>query len=96
MIPWLIIIFLFASLCSAAMGMAWIVGVRNRWVLLIISTVAGLAAGVGLSLMGTAVSPTVSTSSAALQGSVYGAAIGSGVWLVLMVGTGMWLRGSRD
>lgn len=82
MMPWIVATLLFASVCSAAMGMSWLIGVRRPWILCLVSISCGAGGGALLSAAGamtTAVDPTA----AIWRGAVTGGAIGTGVWALL-------------
>jgi hypothetical protein len=79
MIPWLIITLLTASVCSAAMGLAWLVGLRRGGALLVVGAGSGAICGLAVTLAHAGASGQV-------FGSAFGAAVGGSVWLVLWAG----------
>lgn len=76
MIPWIIITLLTASVCSAAMGLAWLVGLRRQGALLMVGAGSGAICGLVVTL-------AHASASGQVFGSAFGAAVGGSVWLVL-------------
>ena len=79
MIAWIILTLLTASVCSAAMGLGWLVGLRRGWALLLLGAGSGALSGLLVTLaQGAATGHAV--------GAVFGAAVGTSVWLALWPG----------
>jgi len=85
MLAWAILITLLASLCSAAMGAAWLAGARSYRQLWLAAVVTGAAAGAALSLWGGGTGSQIGT------GASYGFVVGTGTWLLLWVGVRLFL-----
>lgn len=86
MSSWAIVITLFASLCSAAMGAAWLLGVRALRQLWWVSATAGAIAGSGLSWWGGGSAWQLAA------GAAYGVVLGTGTWVLLWAGVRPYLK----
>ena len=80
MLSWFIVITLIASVCSAGMGVAWLLGVRGLRTLWWVSASTGAVTAAIFSASGGGARDQIMT------GAAYGVAIGIAVWLILWVG----------
>ena len=81
---WLISVLVFAPICAAAMAAAWVLGSRNRVSLLIWSMTAGVVSGVLAGWLASAAFAPDFTGWAVARGGAFGAAVGTGVWVLLL------------
>jgi len=86
MFMWLLIITFLASVCSASMGAAWLLGVRDMPRLWWASAGSGAIVGTALSVW------AGSSILQAIYGACYGLLVGTGTWLLLWLGVRPFLK----
>ena len=87
MMPWLVTVLLVGSVCSAVLGLAWLLGVRRGWLLWLLATGAGAVLGAAMAALATALVGAGGSTEALLRGVTVGGAIGAGIGLLAWLGS---------
>lgn len=83
MMPWLLMVLMIGSVCTAAMGLAWTLGLRRRWVMLLLSTLLGAMLAAGATVVGAGLLGAGADGDAVVRGAAVGAGVGSSVWFLI-------------
>ena len=80
---WLLMVLMIGSVCAAGMGLAWTLGLRRRWAMLLLSTLLGAVLAAGATVVGAGLLGAGVHSDAVIRGAAAGAGVGSAVWVLI-------------